>query len=160
MNLKKSYILGELQTKEYLALFEKGENYLDCCDPMQAYSSDIEQAHHMDVMRMKSRRQRNAMVLLEALKPWAIFKDIQKDDCPLFVPIVMASDKRDALRNYLKSKDIYCPIHWSVEVEHQLDSLTADLYEREMSIVCDQRYDEKDMLFILNTINESGVMRI
>lgn len=158
MDLKKTYIQGETESKNYLALFEQGEDYLDHCDPMQAYTPDIELAQHLNTKAIKEQRRKNASVLLDSLKTWAIFPEVREEDCPLFVPILLEQKKRDALRNYLKLRNIYCPIHWSVDPEHRLTELTADLYEREISIVCDQRYNENDMLLILKTIKESKLL--
>lgn len=158
MYLKAQYLNDEIDTKEYLNLFEQGEDFLDHCEPMLAYALDIEKAIHLDWEFIKARRRRNASILLDCLGPWAIFPEMKGADCPLFVPLLLDAEKRDALRNYLRGKSIYCPIHWSIEPEHQLTDLTADLYKREISIVCDQRYDEEDMLMILNAIKESGLI--
>ena len=158
MNLKKQYIHGVIETKEYLNLFERGEAFLDHCEPMLAYDLDVEKAVHLDWEFIKEKRRKNASILLDSLGSWAIFPEMKDEDCPLFVPLLLDTEKRDALRNYLRGKSIYCPIHWSIEPEHQLTDLTADLYKREISIVCDQRYDEEDMFMILNAIKESGLI--
>lgn len=158
MYLKKQYIHDVINTKKYLKLFERGEDFLDQCEPMHAYAPDVERATHLDWEFIKDRRRKNASILLDYLGSWAIFPELKDADCPLFVPLLLESKKRDALRNYLRDKNIYCPIHWSIEPEHRLTSLTADLYKREISIVCDQRYDENDMFLILNRIKESDLI--
>ena len=108
---------------------------------------------------MRRVRLENVDVLYKGLMGKVRFLFPEEDiDCPLFVPLLLESKKRDALRNYLRDKNIYCPIHWSIEPEHRLTSLTADLYKREISIVCDQRYDENDMFLILNRIKESDLI--
>lgn len=160
MNLKMQYLLGAIDTKEYLNLFERGEDFLDHCEPMLAYAPDVERATHLDWEFIKERRRKNASILLDYLSPWAIFPEMKDADCPLFVPLLLDTEKRDMLRSYLRDKKIYCPIHWNIEPEHRLTNLTANLYKREISLVCDQRYDENDMFLILNTIKESDLIQI
>lgn len=158
MSEKKAYISGRSDSKSYLKLFEQGEDFLDHCEPMKAYAQDIENALKLDVEGIKAQRRNNAAVLLTALERWAVFPELGENDCPLFVPIVLDHEKRNALRSSLISKRIYCPIHWAAEKEHTLTPVTRDLYQRELSIVCDQRYNEEDMRFILQAINEAKVL--
>lgn len=160
MNLKMQYLHDAIKTKDYLKLFEQGEEFLDYCEPMLAYVPDIERAKHLDWEFIKEKRRKNASILLNYLSPLALFPEMKDEDCPLFVPLLLDTEKRDALRRYLRDKSIYCPIHWSIEPEHRLTCLTEDIYKREISIVCDQRYDENDMFLILNTIKESGLLQI
>ncbi len=158
MTEKKSYIEGKSHSKSFLELFEQGEDFLDNCETMGAYRQDIEKARLLNVKGIKEQRRNNALVLLSSLNQWAIFPELGEDDCPLFVPILLDKEKRNALQNHLKSRSIYCPVHWPIEKEHVLTGKTRPLYERELSIVCDQRYDEEDMLRILRVIDESGVI--
>ena len=48
---------------------------------------------------------------------------------------------------YLISKEIYCPVHWPKPKQIPI-GLSNVLYEQELSLVCDQRYDKKDMMRI------------
>ena len=73
---------------------------------------------------------------------------IGKNDCPLFVPILYKN--RNELREYLIKKEIYCPIHWPKPFkENEISNL---LYEKEISLVCDQRYTADDMKRIVKEI--------
>ena len=73
-------------------------------------------------------------------------------DCPLFVPVLVGN--RDALRKRLIEQEIYCPVHWPVSRYHQLSKETETFYNRELSLVCDQRYTEQDMLRMVDVIKE------
>ncbi len=158
MKLKRSYIMGLTDSKDYLKLFSEGEEFLDQCEPMKAFEMDIEKAYHIDYTALKEQRQKNALVLLRELETVAMFPSIEEQDCPMFVPILLENNKRNILRDYLKSKNIFCPIHWPIEKEQKLSEKTRKLYMTELSIVCDQRYDEKDMEYILDVIEKSKII--
>ena len=70
-------------------------------------------------------------------------------DCPLFVPIVIAKEKRNAIRKKLIDNQIYCPVHWP----HPNAECQSNLYEMELSLVCDQRYNGDDMKRIVEVLN-------
>lgn len=158
MKQKWLYISEQNNSKEYLSLFEEGEEYLDRCEPMMAYSHDIEKAIHLNAEWLIKQRRKNAAVLLSGLREWALFPDLEENDCPLFVPILLDKKRRTELQNYLREHNVYCPIHWPIEKEHVLINRTKELYDQELSIVCDQRYDTDDMERILKTIFNSGVI--
>lgn len=84
----------------------------------------------------------------------AIFPTLKDNECPLFVPIMVPGEKRDELRRYLIGKSIYLPVHWPKTNYHKLNSETEYIYDNELSIVCDQRYDEIDMERIIKAIRE------
>lgn len=83
-----------------------------------------------------------------------IFTELKETDCPLFVPILVPDRRRGEIRRYLIGKDIYCPIHWPVSEDHKLDSKMKRIYEQELSLVCDQRYTEKNMGRMVAAIKE------
>ena len=73
----------------------------------------------------------------------ALFPEISENDCPLFVPIII--EQRDELKKMLISKGVYCPVHWPISKYHVLTEGTRKIYEKELSIICDQRYSIEDM---------------
>ena len=154
MEQKKRYIMGESVSKEYLDLFEKGEEFLDLCEVLSGYEEDIKRAEYLDISMIKTRRRENAKALLNSFKDHAVFKEVDSGDCPLFVPLNISNEIRDGLRSYLISKEIYCPIHWPVTEYHKLDDQTELLYRKEISIVCDQRYNECDMNRIIDEVKK------
>lgn len=98
----------------------------------------------MDASGLVKRRLKNASAIYECLK---IQKNIlpmfceSEMDCPLFVPVLFTSKaERDKVRQRLIDEMIYCPIHWP-----KPDGCCSNLYDLELSLVCDQRYDENDM---------------
>lgn len=158
MKEKNEYIKGDSDSKHYLYLFEKGEVFLDNCEIMAAYEMDIHKARHLDVKRIIKQRQNNAKVLLETLNKWALFPEIDYTDCPMFVPILLENEKRTTLHSYLKRNNIFLPIHWPLDNNRILSDKEKELYLGELSVVCDQRYDEEDMQHLVTVIKDAKIL--
>lgn len=152
MEEKLGYLNGETSSKSYLNAFGDCEDFLDNCGILAAEPEDIERAAFLDIDTLKTKRRRNAEILIGALKDHVLFREFDADSCPLFVPIIVRGDKRDALRQHLTANRVYCPVHWGISPLHGLDADTRYIYEHEISLVCDQRYDEADMEHILSII--------
>lgn len=152
MQQKADYIAGHSTSKEYLTLFNHAEEYLERCPVAGADPVDIEMARYMDVTSVKKQRRSNATVLFNFLSDIALFPTLNESDCPLFFPILVPQNRRDELRRYLIQKEIYCPVHWPLTQLHHADEQTLNIYKNELSIVCDQRYDENDMERIVKAI--------
>lgn len=147
--LKKCFIDKKIESKEHLDIFHKAEEILEECEIAKGIEEDICNATHLDMEYLKTIRKENAKVLIEELGEFCIYKEIGENDCPLCVPIIYKN--RDALRQYLISKDIYCPIHWP-RPQQVDEKYSRDLYDNELSLVCDQRYTKEDMLRIVAEI--------
>lgn len=154
MRGKALYISGKSDSKDYLQTFSEAEQRLDRGDICLAADRDVDAARHLDIGLIKERRRKNAKRLLEALSDMALFPEMGEDDCPLFVPIIVPNGKRDELRRYLIENSIYCPAHWPLSEYHKLDEKVQTLYKDELSLVCDQRYTEEDMVRIIETIKQ------
>lgn len=160
MELKERYIFGSQKEaqdtaaldKGYLAVFEEAENLLDHCGIAPAEERDVYLAKRLNVDGIRDQRRRNARILMEAFPEQLLFPEIGESDCPMFVPLLVPDGKRNQLRDYLKEKKIFCPIHWPVSTCHKLDARERTIYDNEISLVCDQRYSEEDMEHIVNVI--------
>lgn len=152
MNEKRQYIGNEIDEKQFLNIYNEAEEMLDNLYECAGNNNDIQSAKHLDVEYIKNKRKENAKRLLNDLKQYAMFKEIKDDDCPLFVPILL--EDRDGLRKYLINNNIYCPIHWPISNLHKLSKEEKYIYDHELSIVCDQRYDIEDMNKICDCINK------
>lgn len=144
MDEKRSYIFGEKAEKTYLHHFAQANEMLKPSG-CSGSSDDIKLAKKLDIGYLKTRRRQNARFLMDKLSDYTLFQNIGEDDCPLFVPVLVPDGKRDELKKRLAAQSIYCPSHWPVSSLHNLDGLTKRLYDEELSIVCDQRYDIEDM---------------
>lgn len=141
--LKQNYIykgVGEKNT--YLNMFSDAEELLEQ-DYMDYFGEKVEcnKTYIADV------RRKNAKKLVEGLreiKEITLWREFVSDiDTPLFVPILVEKRIRNELRKYMIENQIYCPIHWPMT---NLHSTANDLFDMELSLVCDQRYsfDEID----------------
>ena len=107
---------------------------------------------HVDYWAHQSKRISNAIILYEGLthNPYIEFLFPIKDmDCPLFVPVIVQNEKRDLIRKKLIEHSIYCPVHWP----HPKATCESNLYDMELSLICDQRYNEEDMQRIIDVLN-------
>lgn len=100
--------------------------------------------HSVDSECIRKRRINNAKYLYKELEKCSDIRflfPVDKMDCPLFVPVVILNGKRDIIREKLTEHDIYCPVHWP----RPEMNCKSNLYDLELSLVCDQRYDKNDM---------------
>ena len=155
MSDKKAYIFEETDSKDYLEKFSTAEDMLEHVKVFPADYSEVLLAAELDVDFIKSRRRNNARILLDTLRDIAVFPELGNNDCPLFVPIKVKD--RNALRSHLIQKEIYCPVHWPKALCHtDISPTTEEIYACELSLVCDQRYDESHMNRILEAITSFG----
>lgn len=135
--LKDLYMHGFAEANGQLAAQYSGRS-------MDPYSQAV--LAGMDVMQVRKQRIQNAAVIYKYLQNCngglkAMFP-LSAMDCPLFVPVVFSCEaERNAARQRLIAEEIYCPVHWP----QPNGDCRSVLYGRELSLVCDQRYDENDM---------------
>ncbi len=145
MSKKLDFINGKTDSKDFLSDFSFAEDILDRYPCSKADDFDVIRAEKLDASFIKEKRRGNALVILKYFKDLAVFSEIKADDCPLFVPLIIKNGKRDALRRHLIDKKIYCPVHWPLTTLHNLNAEQLEIYNNEISIVCDQRYTTDDM---------------
>ena len=124
------------------------ENYINLAiDP---WSEEI--IKHTDLNAVRLRRRKNAEMLIDNLRKNSaiklLFTELKDGDCPLFVPI--AVNNREKLQKRLAENKIYCPAHWP----RHSQKANSNLYDCELSLVCDQRYNEKDMERIIAVLSD------
>lgn len=148
---KAKYLSGEIRAKEgFLTEFRLAEEMLD-----DDYVGYVGQPVDCDFCAIIAKRRENALYLMKGLKEIPeirLWRDtLQIEDAPLFVPILVAPDVRGALRQRLINERIYCPIHWPKSVYYRGQNA---LYDTELSLICDQRYDTVDMERLLRVIKD------
>lgn len=139
--------------KKFLGQFAEAEELLetDYVDYQPSYES-LTGFLCMDWKSMKIRRRKNADILIKAFQDQAMFPLLDEQDCPLCVPILVPDGKRDELRKYLADHEIYCPVHWPLSGNHNISAKSKEIYQNELSMVCDQRYKEEEMYRIIDTV--------
>lgn len=158
MHKKQVYIEGHNTNsmisadKSYLSDFSVAEECLDNSNYAMAALRDMLLVPYLDINYIKSRRNNNASIIQEELQDYLVFNNQKVTDCPMFVPILVPDGKRDSLKKYLIERSIYCPVHWPISHYHNLDQRERYIYDNELSLVCDQRYDESDMDRLVETI--------
>lgn len=157
MKLKTKYLddLDEQKKMVFLPKFAESNQWL-----AEHYSGlTIDEAAeaflaHTDADVQQQIRRQNAHVLYEGLRDKVTFLFSEEDmDCPLFVPILIPD--RDEVRKILTENKVYCPVHWP-----RPSGCLSNLYELELSLVCDQRYNENDMKRIVSVLYEAAVGKL
>ncbi len=160
---KLRFIKGESSDKKvFLDKFGQAELLLekDC----NCYTPDVKDyfrlqnniLHKDDIV---STRRANARALISGLcdiEHLSVIVNFDLDtDCPLFVPVVETTGRRNELRKHLIDNKIYCPVHWPVSYYHKgMNDDVQEIYNNELSLVCDQRYTVDDMNRIIECINK------
>lgn len=150
MNLKSEYLADhdELKKPEFLRMFGESNKWL--AENYSGLSIDQWSSEYLstaDIPEQREIRRSNAHVLYDGLQGKVRFMFEAADmDCPLFVPILLP-ENRTEIRRILTENSIYCPIHWP-----RPEGAVSDLYDTELSLICDQRYTEEDMKRIVSVI--------
>ena len=136
--------------KIYLDLFEKGENAIS--ENLNADISDVtlEILNKLNLKLIRKKRSENASFLIDGIRKLGIepLLNFNSDMTPLFVPVIFKN--RDYIRQALQNKNIFCPIHWPRFKD--VNTKNNKLYDGQLSLVIDQRYNFKNMSLILDTI--------
>ena len=155
MHEKYDYLTGKIDSKEdFLLAQAKFDNDLIHVDRMlKIDDTSLGIIEATDIETVIEQRRKNVRVLLNGLKDlngkvWTLPTIDLDADTPLFLPIFMKTDDRDALRKYLIDKGIYCPIHWP-----EVMGAEVGVRANELSLICDQRYSEGDMRTIVDEIH-------
>lgn len=153
MNEKMKYINGETTKRDFYQQYLNNEANLNDLYNFCSSKEEMNKARVLDVERIRNIRRENAKELLNTVFDYAIFKNLDEIDCPLFVPIIVPNGKRDELQKYLIDKKIYCPKHWQISSLHILNDAEKYIYDNELSLICDQRYTIDDMRLISSHLN-------
>ncbi len=150
MQLKKEYINGSKNNKEqFLKLFSMANELIENYKNKLMDIDSVNNLKTINIENMRQKRKLNVKTIEENLKVSKIklvFKLTEKD-CPLFVPIII--NNRDNVRKELIQNNIYCPVHWS-----NFNDFDNNIYNEELSLICDQRYGEKEIKKYINKLVE------
>ncbi len=153
MRLKAEYLLDHDERKkpEFLRMFGESNSWLAGNYSGLAIDSWSKQyLSSVDIQSQREIRRTNAHTLYKGLQGKVQFLFSEDNiDCPLFVPILIP-ENRDSIRRHLTENNIYCPIHWP-----KPQGCESNLYDMELSLICDQRYTEEDMKRIVSVIEKS-----
>lgn len=126
------------------------EDYRDY--EMDALSYTLYKQEDLKVMR--ERRRNNAAYLHEHLKGVFFIGELTDNSAPLFVPVFFENkQQRDRIRKKLVENNIYCPVHWPKPQQIPEGFAVNEIYDTELSLICDQRYGLGEMKEITNIFN-------
>lgn len=159
-DMKSRFMNGEgVEKQQFLPLINEAEEMLE-----QGYHHTLPDQRSLVVLKqtdlpsLMMARRNNAKVLMQGIMELAderircFSQTMGTHDTPLFVPVWVQADIRNELRRYLIEHSIYCPVHWPLSDLHTISDKPKQLYQSELSLVCDQRYDHFDMYRIVETI--------
>jgi dTDP-4-amino-4,6-dideoxygalactose transaminase len=158
--LKNLYLNGIIHEKEYFRqIFAQAEELANSGIKLKAMSKlSFKILNSIDFNLLVSRRRANFLFLLSNITNYLteitpLYNDLKEGVCPLNFPII--ATKRKLLRDFLRSNNIFCPIHWVIPREiHAEFSYAYYLSENILSIPIDQRYSINDMEIIVEKIKE------
>jgi len=146
------------EDSSFLALLRQGEELLDGDGAYRAAMSWMSASllEGIDRDAVAARRRRNFVDLAARIEPLGLrpIVPLAEGSVPLFLPVRLAG--RDAVRQELAGEGIFCPAHWPAPAGALGVASAARLYESELSLVIDQRYDAADMERIAAVLVRSG----
>lgn len=156
MKLKREYLDGANIDKDSMlsdiTVFEKEFSTRNYRYQMDDFSFEILKT--LDIKLIKRKRRNNARILLNGIRDISsieplILNPLLESATPLFIPIMLEKDKRNSLRSYLIQHNVYCPVHWPNSKQ-----TLSEISQYELSLICDQRYTQKDMDYIITLIHQ------
>lgn len=124
--------------------------YVEDTFPLGPYrSSDLAKTlieSGTDYKFIRKTRRENYLVLLERLREFAVFGELDEETVPLGFPVCVKAGHRDRVLKLLYSRRIYAPVHWRIEgIVPQQYRDSHLLSQRILTLICDQRYTVHDM---------------
>lgn len=158
MRMKKAFIEGEetIDKQAFLNLYAEFGHHL--AEDYQNYKMDdlsYVLYKSADFAAIRRKRRENAQYLHEHLKGVRFIGELTDNAVPLFVPVFFdTTEQRNVVRKKLIDAQIYCPIHWPKPALILADFEANKIYDTELSLICDQRYDLAEMERMVTLIND------
>lgn len=154
--LKSNRSLTYYDDKLYLEMYEKGESMID--DDIEDYDMcpmTRSNLHKMPFRQYADIRKKNASVILKGIKEIGIdtIVPVTTESVPLFVPIWL--ENRNCVRKAMFANNIFLPVHWPIEKCREQLKSGNEYADHQLSIIIDQRYNEQDMMRILDILDKS-----
>lgn len=143
----------------YLQYFRDSEAHVsDRPASISEYSRQLLRRLPLDAFA--ERRRRNYAFLAEALEGNATVSVVRPHPvagaAPMALPVTIGPARRDALREFLRRRNIFCPIHWPIFSGEQTAAAggAAFLADNLLSLPIDQRYDPDQLGRLVEAIDE------
>jgi hypothetical protein len=142
----------------FLQLFEDGEKLLDKNNkPTKGTNFSKFLLNTLNLNEIKRKRIRNAKVIYELGNQMGLnfMFDYAENITPMVVPVLVKS--RNEVRNKLKNKNIFLPVHWPLEDFNNFSHQTKRICNHELSLIIDQRYSEEHMVYQMDNLKKHMV---
>lgn len=126
-----------------LDLIGKGEEILDTDYNCECSKISRHLIPQLPFEEIKSKRMENASFLHDELEKLGIKHTYNPETVPLFIPVFL--ENRSEVRKKMFSNNIFTPVHWPYESNKLNGTIKNPLYDIELSLICDQRYSQKEM---------------
>jgi len=155
---KARYINGDTTVKkeDFLQKYSVANKMLNENYSLYKIDDDsLQILNEINIPKMVKVRRKNAQIIHDfinktnEIKP--MFPILSEDDCPIFIPVLLDKNIRNHLREHLIKHKIYYPIHWPKPEIVKHDPTCISIYDIELSLICDQRYDVYN---IKDSVNE------
>lgn len=154
---------GQGDKASYLALYRQALNRLSDRDSLHAMDPQAQALYfNYDWQALAQKRRANYQSLL-AYPRWSnlgqlIFTDLDKESLvPLYFPFYVSEGRRDQLQAFLIDRDIYAPVIWPCPAflaDRGVSPQVARIYQQILVLPVDQRYGQRDMERILQTLDD------
>lgn len=159
--LLRQYVANDLS---FMDLFNEAESIIDKdISPREMSWISKYLLRRVDLTAISQKRRSNWFKLKKLLETelfecyafHPLYTAISESEVPLGMPIIVGNGQRDDLKQYLISKNIFCPVHWpllnriysNVEI-HREASLSASM----LTLPIDQRIDQKRLEYMTEQI--------
>ncbi len=153
MENKKKYLENQEEVSKEIFLNQYNESGKILDQDYKNYSIDDESLKvimGIDIEKIKKSRIENAETIYKKLRLNKhiefLINTFNGQDGLLFVPIILKKEIRNLLRKYLIENKVYLPVHWP------LDDKINNIFEQELSLICDQRYNENQIEWYIDLI--------
>ena len=154
MKNKKDFIEGKNTNKdEFLDEYKESSKALE--KEYKNYPIDkksLEIINKIDIQNIIKTRIENVKVIYDKLRKNSkvrfLVEDYNEKDALLCLPIILEHNLRNELRKYLIDNKVYLPVHWPLEER------LNNIFDIELSLVCDQRYSKEQISNYIDLIIE------
>jgi dTDP-4-amino-4,6-dideoxygalactose transaminase len=141
---------------DYLRMTEESEAQLTNSKPREVSWVSSKVLAAVDPASANALRQANWRTLSKCFSDHPamqmLFCGLGENEVPLAFPILVAAEKRDQLRLFLRDRHVYCPVHWPLPLSRPSEDLA--LSRQILSIPLDHRYSREHMEYIAACIED------
>lgn len=146
--------------ESFLPILESGEERLRHLLPRRISWLSSYLLERTDLAQVRSRRQSNCERLRSALvgdglagaELQLLFERFAPGETPLGLPVLVPGGKRDELRRYLCSQQIFCPVHWPLPEPAPGWESELELSRSMLTLPIDQRLGDRHLDYMLESL--------